>query len=232
MALKKPDPPRISINQLAEFMMAKAARQRQIIRNQKFKQDYLVVYYKEASEAVSLCLASNMTDVFVIENAIAKLEQMKPDKIGTQRRLAANVGALETFQGMLDEISFWDASPELGEQSPPRLAYHGVEVSVRPEIILTANGKGKQLVGAAKIYMSRTTPLTDVSAGYISAALQEHCRRNLAHRGDFYGPMCPVVDVGSKRVFPGVKSTAARLKDVAAACQNIAALWGTVTEGE
>lgn len=232
MALKKPDPPRISINQLAEFMMAKAARQRQIIRNQKFKQDFLVVYYKEASEAISACLTSNMQDLFVIEHAISSLEQKKPDKIGTQRRLTANVGALEAFQSMLDDINFGHATPELGEQSPPRLTYHGVEVSVRPEITLTMNDKGRALVGAVKIYMSRTTPLTDVSAGYISAVLQEHCRRNLAHRGDFYGPLCPVIDVGSKHVFPGVKSTAARLKDVSAACQNLAALWESVKESE
>lgn len=233
MPLKKPDPPRISVNQLADFMLAKAARQRQIIRNQKFKQDFLVVYYKEASEAISLCLASHLTDLFVIENAITSLEQKKPDKLGTQRRLASNLGALEAFQNMFDDINFGDASPELGEQSPPRLTYHGVEISVRPEIVLKMNGKGgKPLVGAVKIYMSRTTPLTDVSAGYISAILQEHCRRNLSHLGDFSAALCFAIDVAAKHVFPGVKSTAARLKDVEAACQNIGALWDSVTATE
>ena len=117
MALKKPDPPRISINQLAEFMVAKPARQRQIIRNQKFKQDFLVVYYKEATEAISECLSSNMSDLLVVENMIASLEQKNPGKLGTQRRLAANIGALETFQGMLDDIDFGQATPELGEQA-------------------------------------------------------------------------------------------------------------------
>lgn len=231
MPLKKPDPPRISINQLAEFMIAKSARQREIIRRNKFKQDFLVVYYKEASEAVSLCLSSNMTDLYIIENAISSLEQKSPDKIGTQRRLTANIGALEAFQSMLDDINFGEASPELGEQSPPRLKFHGVEVSVRPEIVLSAKGKaGKQLIGATKLYMSRGTPLTDTSAGYISAALQEHCRRNLSHRGDYSAPLCGVIDVGSKHVFPGVKATAARIKDIEAACQNIAALWDSITE--
>jgi hypothetical protein len=40
--------------------------------------------------------------------------------------------------------------------------------------------------------------------------------------------MCCVIDVGSQTVYPGVKATTARMKDVEAICQNIAALWPTI----
>ena len=92
--------------------------------------------------------------------------------------------------------------------------------------------KGKETVGAVKICMSKTTPLTDVTAGYISAVSQEHCRQNLFHKGIFNPALCSVIDVGGMRVFPGVKSTAARLKDVESACQNLAVLWDSVKENE
>jgi hypothetical protein len=69
--------PRISVNKLAEFITAKASRQRQILRDQKFPQDYKVTYYKEASEAISICIGSNIENTAIIERTISNLEQQK-----------------------------------------------------------------------------------------------------------------------------------------------------------
>ena len=99
--------------------------------------------------------------------------------------------------------------------------------SVRPEIILKGSGKGGPLVGALKLHFPRTFPLGD-SAGYVSTLLQEYAKTYLAGNGDAHGPYCPVIDVGSKLVYPGVKSTIARTKDIKAACRNIVALWPTI----
>jgi hypothetical protein len=43
---------------------------------------------------------------------------------------------------------------------------------------------------------------------------------------------CSVIDVGSKTVYPAVKSIAQRLKDIDAECQNIAGLWPTIQPDE
>ncbi len=48
--------PRISINKLAEFTAAKAARQRQILRDQKYPTEFKGMYYKESSEAIASCI--------------------------------------------------------------------------------------------------------------------------------------------------------------------------------
>jgi hypothetical protein len=50
----------------------------------------------------------------------------------------------------------------------------------------------------------------------------------LAGNGDAHGPFYPVIDVGSKLMVPGVKSTIARMRDIVAACRNIVALWPTI----
>jgi hypothetical protein len=76
--------PRLSVNKLAEFIDAKAARQRQILRDQKFPSEFKGMYYKEATEAISICIASNLENTSIIERTIATLDQQKPDKIGTQ----------------------------------------------------------------------------------------------------------------------------------------------------
>jgi hypothetical protein len=164
-----------------------------------------------------------------IYNAQSVLSQAKPAKVGTQRRINANIDALEAFEGMLDEIDFKSATPSLGERFPPKLSYWNVEISVRPEIILRAPGKNNsQLIGAVKLYFVRTYTLSDETAGYISAVLQEWCRNHMADEGIVSGPLCNVIDIGAKKVWPGVKATAARLKDIEAYCQNIAALWPTI----
>jgi hypothetical protein len=157
------------------------------------------------------------------------LEQANPEKVGTQRRVNANIDALETFESMLDAFDLKGASISLGAQFPPRLTCRNVEISVRPEIILRSAGKGKtKLIGASKLYFQRTYPLSEETAGYISAVLQEWCRACLPDDGTVSDPLCYVIDVGAKMVWAGVKSTAARMKDVEACCQNIADLWPSI----
>jgi hypothetical protein len=123
MAKNSANQPRISVNKLAEFITAKAARQRQILRDQKFPQDFKGMYYKEASEAIALCISSNLEKTGILTQAILNLEQQTSAKIGTQRRIDSNIDALETFQTMLDEIDLKGATPSLGEHAPPSLLY-------------------------------------------------------------------------------------------------------------
>jgi hypothetical protein len=130
---------------------------------------------------------------------------------------------------MLDDIDLNGAEPSLGSHAPPKLTIQNVEISVRPNIILKGVGRKKQpIIGALKFHFPRTFPLND-SAGYVSALLQEYGKTYHAHDGEVYGPYCPVLDVGSKKIHPGVKSVLARMKDIEAACRNIVALWPTIT---
>ncbi len=220
---------RISVNKLAEFITAKAPRQRQILRDQKFPQDFKGMYYREATDAISTCIASNLENTSVLFRAIAVLEQQAPEKIGTQRRLAANVDALETFESMLDIIDLKGGSPSLGEHAPPRLKIQNVEISVRPDVILKGLGKkDASLIGAMKLHFPRNFALDEDAGGFVSAILQEYGRTYLTGDGEIHGPYCMVIDVGSKNVWPGVKATANRMKEIVANCRNIAALWPTI----
>ena len=71
--------------------------------------------------------------------------------------------------------------------------------------------------------------MTDESAGYVSAVVQEFCKSCLLKDDEVLSPeYCKVIDVGCAKVFPGVKATTSRMKDVEAECQNIAGLWPTI----
>lgn len=220
--------PRISANKLAEFMGAKSARQRQILHDQKYPKDFKTVYYKEAPEAAAHFVAGGAVDASIIETAIGVLENKAPSTIGADRRINSNIEALETLKLMLDDIPVSGVTLQLAPNSAPYLTFFGVDISVRPEIIVKGkSGKGPT-VGAMKFHFPRSFCHTDDTGGYVCALLTEWCRIHMSDHGLPQGNLCSVIDVGSQRVYLGKKATAARLKDVSAACQNIAGLWPTI----
>lgn len=230
MARRPDNLPRISLNKLSEFMTATIPRQRRIIRDQKFPSDFKGMYYREAQEAVASCIASELADVAVVERQIDILNQQAPETVGTQRRIASNVDALEAFLEMLDDINLQGATPSLGANTAPKVRIRNVEISVRPEIILRSENRNGPIIGAIKIHFPKTNQLNEQSAGYVSAVLQEWTQTHMADDGVSFGPLCSVVDVGSQQFFEGVRSTRQRMRDIQDACETIAALWPTISQ--
>ena len=73
--------------------------------------------------------------------------------------------------------------------------------------------------------MSASTSFDEEAAGYVSAAVQEYCRRSISVDDEVvHAPYCRVIDIGNGIVHPGVRSTRQRLRDIEAECQNIVAL--------
>jgi hypothetical protein len=226
------NPASISVNKLGEYIISRGARQRKILHDRKYPDpDFNIgMYHREATEAISTYLADGAIDATPLDRQIAILSQITTEKVGTARRINSNIDALERFSNMLDDVDLFGAGPMLGPHNPPKLTFFNVDISVRPEIILRAEGpKGKRYVGALKLHFSKTHPHTEESAGYVSAVLQEFCRVHIATDEEAVHPnYCMVIDVASGNVYPGVKATAQRLKDIEAECQNIAGLWRTI----
>lgn len=223
--------PRISVNKLAEYMVSKAARQRKLLRDRKYPDpDFQMgMYHKEASEAIASYLIGDQISTLSIDTQIQIIKQQNPGKIGTQRRLNSNIEAMERFLDMLDDFDFGDNKPALGEHAPPKLTYHNVAISVRPEIILRGEKKGKKIVGAIKLHFAKGFQMDDDAAGYVSASVNEFCIRHVAADDETVSSeLCQVFDIGSGNIFPGVKSIKRRLQDIEDTCQNIAAIWPTI----
>ncbi|MES0069480.1 hypothetical protein NKJ73_27315 [Mesorhizobium sp. M0074] len=224
--------PTISVNKLGEYIISKGARQRKILHDRKYPDpDFQMgMYHREASDAVASYIAAGAINPSPLDTVLHSLEQLTPDKVGTARRINANIDALERFGTMLDDIDLMDGEPELGAHAPAKLTFHSVEISVRPEIVLRATIKGKLYIGALKFHFSKSHPHTAESAGFVSAAVNEYCRLHVVGYGDgvVNAAFCQVIDVASGTVFPGVKATKQRLNDISAECQNITALWPTI----
>jgi hypothetical protein len=96
--------PSISVNKLAEFMTAGPARQRQILKDRKYPTEFKGMYYKDAAESIAKVLASNLEDVGALTTQKLILEQTVTDKIGTQRRITANMDALARWRNRIVEL--------------------------------------------------------------------------------------------------------------------------------
>ena len=219
------------MNKLGEYIISKAARQKAILYNQKYPSDYMTPFYDDATEAISLFIAGEMENPAILENRIKALGQTPINTTWQQRRTLGNIEAIETFMGMIDDLDLSGLTCRLGSQNPPKMPIRNVDVSVRPEVILSRPAKGRgQLIGALKLHFPKTNPLTEESAGYVSAVAARFCDTYYMDEGQADSRLCCVLDLASAEFYSGVKSTKARLKDVDAACEQIFNLWDTIKE--
>ena len=184
----------------------------------------MVVYYQPAAEAIAQFIAGGMSDLGILEKKAQLLGAENATSVWHARRNTGNIDALETFEGMLDDIDLKGATPSLGAHKAPAITYQGVDVSVRPDVILESGGS----VGGLKLHFPKSNPLNAVAAGYVSAMTFEFCKQHLSGKGNAAGKFCLVIDVASGKFFPGATSTKARLKEVDAACGEVDALWPSI----
>jgi len=172
-----------------------------------------------------------MIDYALLENSISSLSQKVAENVYETRRIAGNIDAIETFNGLLDDIDFGTSTARLGAQQAPRLIMNGVEISVRPEVTLHSKSKsGEDLVGGIKLHFPKTEPLDEEQANLVSAMMNEFCRDQLWKDGAPLPAQCMVIDLASGNVYPGVKSIKQRLKEIGGACSQIASLWPGITQ--
>jgi len=224
--------PSISVNQLAVYMNSKAAKKREILHQRKYPDDDFSpgIFHRESRDEISIYLSDGAVDPSGLHKRLKILSQTVAPKVGTQRRLNANIDSMERFLEMLDQIDLSGINVTLGHNNPPKITCHNVKISVRPDLILRGvDKKGRPLKGAIKLQLSKAGAFDEDMAKTVSAVVQHY----LADHGNsgeeiIYAPYCQVVDVASGTVFPGVKAITQRMKDVAAECQNIAAIWPTI----
>jgi hypothetical protein len=224
--------PNISVNQLALYMNSKAAKKREILHQRKYPDDDFNpgIFHRESRDEISLYLSGGAIDTSGLHSRLKILSQTAAPKVGTQRRINANIDSIERFLEMLDQVDLGVANVSLGHNNPPKLTYYNVKVSVRPDLILHGvDKKGRTLKGAIKLQLSKAGSFDDDMAKTVSAVVQQYLS-DYVHNGEeiIHAPYCQVIDIASGKVFPGVKAITQRLKDVAAECQNIAAIWPTI----
>lgn len=219
--------PRISVNKLAEYMVARPVRRRAIVRDQKRPPEFLVARYTEAQDAIVKYFTAGQDDTVILE-ALRSLETSEPRSEWDAQRLLLCAEALDAFLEIPEFPFMAGMRAVAGHPQPELLDVAGVAVSVRPEVLLTGiDRQGRPISGAIKLYIGKTVPLTDDSGAFAATILYQYLETYPPGNLEPDPKHAVVVDVFARRMFPAPRSYQRRRNDVVAACEEIARAWAT-----
>jgi hypothetical protein len=218
--------PRISVNKLAEYLVASPRRRRSIIEDQRTPKPFKVARYTEALGAIARYIIGGATDLDCLRSAIARLKLAVPSSEWDENRIKTCVEAIEAAAEIDFSAVLHGMVPESGLAESPYLSIHGVDVSVRPEVILTGRDRtGKSIIGAVKLCISKTSSLTTETGAYVGCVVHQFVEERLSHRGNPDYRFCFAVDVFARKIHRAPKAVRMRRSDVTAGCSEIALGW-------
>lgn len=221
--------PRVSINQLATYLVSTPTQRRRIIQKAKTPPTFQVNWYDPARQAINAFVASGMLDESVLVAESARLLGATPTSDYEESRFRTNAEAIDAFLDCYDQIDLADHTLVCGPNAAPPLIVQGVEISVRPEFTSTGTHRGQSVCGAVKLYFSKDDPLTEVSAPYIAAVLMQHVLTHHQPPGHTTRhDSCMVIDVFGRSVHTAPRATARRFQDIDVACQEVRLWWPQV----
>jgi len=214
--------PRVTLNALAEYLTVPAGRRRSIVSEQKNPKAFRVAYYAEAEDAIIGALAGVSADDH-LDRGRAKIQALPTVKEWDVARRDTQLEAIEAARAFIQtpQAAALRELKMVRQRTPP-LLIGGVSVSVRPELIVQSS-EGVA-VGAVKLYLSKTSALTEERARYAGAILQVLVEKLNPDSGVIHSK-CLVLDVFARRLYLAPRTHHRRRQDISAACAEIAAIW-------
>jgi hypothetical protein len=220
--------PRISVNKLGEYMTATPLRRRRIIYDQKRPKTFILPRYSEAQDAIAKYLIGGANDERIVLAEIERLSFAPSATEWEEQRKRLCIEAMQHFLEMNDGIDLEGWTATTGGNDQPRLQVGGLEISVRPEVILRgADRVGEPVGGAIKLYFSKTIPLSQDGGSYIATTLHQFVDAHV-ESGRADPRHCRVIDVFAGKVFSASRANIRRRNDLLAACEEIARAWEVV----
>ena len=214
------------MNKLAEYMIATPARRRGIIRDQKQPLDFVVSRYSAVYDGVVECLLSG-NDIAPIKNRIKTLYEATPKTTWQAQDFQLSVEALESFLSFVDEVELSTFVVQRAGDPSPTMRISGVDVSVRPELLLRSAGPGPP-VGAVKVYVSKHFPFDDKSGSYAGVILHQYVSDLLSTEKVVDPRSSFVIAVFQRRIYVAPRAFKKRRADISAACEEIAQRWTAI----
>lgn len=233
MSLKKPkvrEEPRLSVNKLGEYMVAKPLRRKRILLDAKYPPVFMTKRYEEACETI-VAYFTNGRDMNVVARKIEEVAKRRGETTFEVETNLNVIQALKQFYDNGDNMSLpddFEAISGLGGNLPP-LAIAGTAVSIRPEVLIHHELKGKPVTGAIKLYFSKTHPLEAESADYVGA-LVRHQMQEVYDRIKVNPKCCYVYDVFQSKQYQAPNAYKQKFNNVEAACAEIADRWNSIVK--
>jgi hypothetical protein len=210
---------KLSLKGLAKYVASSPAAQRKILQDFKYPAGdepfAMRVYYREAMDCLKHYIREQHSPDWLQEQArqlTSKVDGAAAKSIG---RLRQNARAVLLFERLFRKTGI-----EVLETPRFRLTYHGVTISVVPDLCLL-DGTRKKLV---KIQFGGKK-LADQSVNVIT-----QCMLEAANAGgyDLSASSCVYVDLPRESVRAAPRAGKRTLQDVKAACETITQIWESI----
>lgn len=219
--------PFISVNKLSEYVKASVLTRRTIIEDQKYPKPYKQLIYRECFGAIQSFLADPNRDVGSIHKAMDSIREIP---VLTSKQDEQKLRKLEALQHVLnarDKFSLPWSFQAVPLNGVAGLKISGVDVSIRPELQITASdNKGRFYHGFLKLCLSKTHGLDKERAAYLGTLVHQFaCETfgdNKADRNKIL-----VFDVFTETLYMAPANYRQRRKELTLACLEIHSLWNS-----
>jgi len=218
--------PYITVNKLAEYMLATPTRRRQIIKSLKEDKDFRKLYYAEVKNTLPGFFRSGY-DHSKIDTAIKRIEKKKGTTSWDDTDNPNSILALECLKiAILPDLSNYEIVTNIGKLQDLNLK--GVNISIKPEIYLKHKESDK--IGAIKAHIAKTKTsqldstglqyaATIIKCGFMSLGYSE---AEIDNRG------CISIDIFQKSFDVAPRAYKRNLGALEASCEEISARWATI----
>ncbi len=212
--------PRISVNKLAEYMIADPLRRRQIVKDQKNQEPVRTSPYSDARRFIKEFIGQHYNEGMLL-SAIDTMEQKEVTgkwQITNQKNsLLALNHVIETH---LPDLEEYDITYNK-ENNLIRLS--GLDISVYPDVLLSHKNTGKK--GGLKIHLSKDNELLDPAMGYVGTLVKYHFIQMGMDEKEIDDNACISLDVFRRAYGVSPKAYKRTIGKVEAACEEICLRW-------
>jgi hypothetical protein len=217
---------KISLNPLADFTKSSEAKKRNIIRQQKYPNKFLVSWYQLAKARMRKSISQN-GDIIPVLEGIEELINRHPMK---QRQILDKHVSIEAMQRYMkmnlpDKIR-GNKLELIKDPKSKSILINNLEVVVSPDLIFKINIDGKTYLGAIKLHISKSNIFESKQSSLIATLLHLYLRDVVAERDDIVSrDLCLSIDVFGESIVSAPMNLTKSLKELNVVFEEIRVLW-------
>ena len=189
------DHPRLSINELAEYMVATDRRRSTILRDAKFPKSFITTQYREARLAICKYLFDPIRSISILSDTETKLHQIITDTSSSSYlidRAQRQIQCLKAVQAIQSLPQYSFIRPTNDRKT---IDINGVGVSVQLDLIVVSPRDDKY--GGAILRLTKDDTRSDVSkqrreemGTLVAVLIHMLMKREPFYEGTLHYPLC------------------------------------------
>lgn len=211
----------ISVNQLADFSGSTEYGKKRIIAQQRLPDRFRIPWYQLSKARVKKSIELR-GDLEPIYDGIQTLMNRKPVNKRQETDKRVSIEALERYVKMQLPKMLLEVDFTVIKAKVKSLTISNVEVIVAPEIIVKGKLKGKTIIGAVKIHVSKSNPFDLKKSKLVASTIFQYLEKEFANDDVTVIPeLCCCLDIFSGRIVSAQQTDSSVYKEVEEICNEI-----------